>query len=74
MQVNKDFSSYTLNSYYSDEKFNNNESNNLLGLFNLYLNDKILTYEIICTYIIDILSKLGGLMNILFSTFETLII
>ena len=72
VQVNKDFSSYTLNSYYSDEKLNINESNNLLGLFNLYLNNKILTYEIICPNIIDILSKLGGLMNILFFAFETL--
>ena len=73
IQTHKEFISYTLDSYYKVDKINNNdEDQNILGLFNLYLNNKILNYEIIITNLIDILSHLGGIVKILFFIFEFL--
>ena len=66
----KDIISYTFDSYYESEKLNNNENYNLLGIFNLYLNNNILTYEIFFVNILDILSNIGGLLKILFFIFQ----
>ena len=72
IQTHKEFMTYTLNSYYSIEKKINNDFQNIVGLFNLYLNNKILNYEITSTNLIDILSRLGGIIKVLFFIFEVL--
>jgi len=71
-RTHKDFLSYTFNSYYINEKLNDDENLNLIGIFNLYLDSKINVYEIICANIIDVLSHLGGLVRIIFFIFEIL--
>ena len=70
IRTHKEFSSYTFKSYYITEKINNSENPNLVGIFNFYLDNKILGYEIICANIVDLLSHLGGLVRILFFIFE----
>ena len=72
IQTHKEFMTYTLNSYYSIDKKINNDLQNIVGLFNLYLNNKILNYEITSTNLIDILSRLGGIIKVLFFIFEVL--
>ena len=68
----KDFMTYTLNSYYNNDKNINNEDQNIIGLFSLYLNNKIVNYEITRTNFLDILSRLGGIVKVLFFIFEVL--
>ena len=69
---NKEILSYTLNSFSINDKINNEKNQNLLGIFNLYLNNQILTYEIFFANFLDILSHLGGLIKIFFFIFEML--
>jgi hypothetical protein len=69
---NKEILSYTLNSYNINEKLNNEEDPNLLGLFNLYLNNQILVYEIFFPNFLDVLSHIGGIVKIFFFIFEIL--
>ena len=64
--------SYIFNSHYTNEKLCNIEYPNLLGVFNFYLDNKILTYQLILFNVIDILSNIGGLVKILFFIFQTL--
>ena len=66
------YSSYIFNSHYKNEKICNIEYQNLLGVFNFYLDNKILTYQLNLFNIIDILSNIGGLVKILFFIFQTL--
>ena len=72
IQTHKNVMTYTLNSYYNIDKNINNDFQNIVGLFNLYLNNKILNYEITSTNLIDILSRLGGIIKVLFFIFEVL--
>ena len=69
---NKDIISYTFDSYYQQENLNNSENRNLLGIFNFYLNNNILTYEIFFSNILDILSNIGGTIKILYFVFQLL--
>ena len=68
---NKDIFSYILNYFYINN-VNNEGDPNLLGIFNLYLNNKILIYQIIYSNFLDVLSHLGGIVKILFFLFEML--
>jgi hypothetical protein len=68
----KEYNSYILNSHYNNERINNFENENLLGIFSLYLDNKILTYQVKSFNIIDILSHIGGIVKILFFLFQTL--
>ena len=72
VQTHKDLMSYTLDSYYNMEKIKNLDYENIVGLFNLYLNNKIINHEIITMNLIDILSHLGGIIKLLFFIFEVL--
>ena len=72
VQTHKDYMSYTLDFYYNIEKIKNLDYKNIVGLFNLYLNNKIINHEIITMNLIDIISHLGGIIKILFFIFEVL--
>ena len=68
----KDTFSFRLYNNFEYQKSCNNESANLVGIFNLYLNSNILTYQIRFLNLIDILSHLGGLIKIFFLFFKIL--
>ena len=66
----KDTFSLWLYNIFKYQKSYNNESENLLGIFNIYLNSNIITYQIRFSNIIDILSHFGGLIKIFFLIFK----
>ena len=68
----KEYNSYILNTHYNNERINNFEYENILGIFSLYLDNKILTYQVKSLNIIDVLSNIGGIAKILFFLFQTL--
>ena len=41
-----EYDSYILNSHYNNDRINNSEYQNLLGIFSVYLDNKILIYQI----------------------------
>ena len=65
----KDNFSFSLYNHFEYQKSYDNESENLVGIYNLYLNRNILSYQIRFSNIIDILSHLGGLIKIFFFIF-----
>ena len=72
MKSISEYNSYILNYHYNNERINNYEYQNLLGIFSLYLDNKILTYQILMLNILDVLSDIGGLVKISFFIFQTL--
>ena len=68
----KDIFSFRLYNYFEYQKQYDNENNNLVGIFNLYLNNNIITYQIRFSTLLDILSHLGGLIKIFFLFFKIL--
>ena len=68
----KDNFSFSLYNHFEYQKSYDNESENLVGIYNLYLNRNILSYQIRFSNIIDILSHLGGLIKIFFLFFKIL--
>ena len=60
----KDTFSFWLYNNYKYQKSYKNENENLLGIFNIYLNSNIITYQIRFSNLIDILSHFGGLIKI----------
>ena len=64
--------SFSLYNHFEYRKSYDNESKNLVGIYNLYLDRNILSYQIIFSNILDILSHLGGLIKILFIFFKIL--
>ena len=70
--IQKDNFSFSLFNHFEYQKSYDNESYNLVGIYNLYLNRNILSYQIRFSNIIDILSHLGGLIKIFFLFFKIL--
>ena len=68
----KEIFSFRLYNNFGYQKPYNNESDNLVGIFNLYLNNNIVIYQIRFSNLIDILSQLGGLIKIFFLFFKIL--
>ena len=68
----KEIFSFRLYNNFGYQKPYNNESDNLVGIFNLYLNSNIVIYQIRFLNLIDILSQLGGLIKIFFLFFKIL--
>jgi len=66
------FSFWVYNNIDKFQKSNINENGNLLGIYNIYLNSNIITYQIRFSNLIDILSHLGGLIKIFFLIFKIL--
>ena len=64
--------SFSLYNHFEYQKSYDNENENLVGIYNLYLNRNILSYQISFSNIIDILSHLGGLIKIFFLFFKFL--
>ena len=59
------FSFWVYNNIDKFQKSNINENGNLLGIYNIYLNSNIITYQIRFSNLLDILSHLGGLIKII---------
>mgnify|MGYP006873041801 CR=1 FL=1 len=70
--IHKDDYSFSLYNHFEYQKSYDNETGNLIGIYNLYLNRNILSYQIRFSNIIDILSHLGGLIKIFFLFFKIL--
>ena len=68
----KEILSFRLYNNFGYQKPSNNESDNLVGIFNLYLNSNIITYQIRFSNLLDILSQLGGLIKIFLLFFKIL--
>ena len=66
----KDTFSFWLYNNYKYQKSYKNENENLLGIFNIYLNSNIITYQIRFSNLIDILSHFGGLIKIIVLFFK----
>ena len=64
--------SFSLYNHFEYRQSYDNESKNLVGIYNLYLNRNILSYQIRFSNIIDVLSHLGGLIKIFFLFFKIL--
>ena len=64
--------SYSINNHFEYQRSIDKESENLIGIFNLYLDNNILTYQIVFLNILDILSYIGGLVKIFFLIFKIL--
>jgi len=64
--------SYSINNHFEYKRSLGIESGNLIGKYNLYLDNNILTYQIVFLSILDILSYIGGLIKIFFLIFKIL--
>jgi hypothetical protein len=64
--------SYSINNHFEYQKSIDKERENLIGIYNLYLDNNILTYQIEFLSILDILSYIGGLIKIYFFIFKIL--
>ena len=64
--------SYSINNHFEYQRLIDKESENLIGIYNLYLDNNILTYQIVFLSILDILSYIGGLVKIFFLIFKIL--
>jgi len=64
--------SYSINNHFEYQRAIDKESENLVGIYNLYLDNNILTYQIVFLSIVDILSYIGGLVKIFFLIFKIL--
>ena len=64
--------SYSINNHFEYQKSIDKERENLIGIYNLYLDNNILTYQIEFLSILDILSYIGGLVKIYFFIFKIL--
>ena len=62
--------SYSINNHFEYQRALDKESGNLIGIYNIYLDNNILTYQIIFLSILDILSYIGGLIKIFFLIFK----